>query len=178
MASIARRSFAMTSICLAMVSSEAAIASDGQLSSNGEIEIARCIRQAARGQTWLEKTLWGLRDQEGGWIGAEIRNSDGSHDLGPLQINSWWVAKLAEMLARPPSQVRRWLRYDPCFNAEAARWIFTSALNATGNYWKAVGIYHSPTAWRQRKYASLVASKLIRRFGAEVFGQKDDHVSR
>ena len=136
---------------------------------SGEAEIARCIRQAAEGKAWLEKTLWGLRDQEGGWIGAEVRNADGSHDLGPLQINSWWVPRLADILGRPVSHIRFWLRFDPCFNAEAARWIFLSGLATTGDYWKAIGVYHSPTDWRQRRYAASVAAHLSKRFGKAVF---------
>src|SRR3546814_7011119 len=54
--------------------------------ATGDAEIARCIRSAAHGKPWLERTLWGLRDQEGGWIGAAVVNSNGTHDLGPLQI--------------------------------------------------------------------------------------------
>ncbi|MDE8652124.1 lytic transglycosylase domain-containing protein [Novosphingobium album (ex Liu et al. 2023)] len=134
-----------------------------------EPEVARCIRQASQGRAWLEKTLWGLRDQEAGWVGAEIANTNGTHDLGVLQINSGWVPRLARLLGRPGDQVRTWLRYDPCFNAEAARWIFLSALHQTGDYWKAVGVYHSPTAWRQRRYALSVASHLRRRFGEGLF---------
>ncbi len=137
-----------------------------------EPEVARCIRQAARGQLWLEKTLWGLRDQEAGWIGAEILNRDGSHDLGPLQINSWWVPKIAALLSRREGEIRRWLQFDPCFNAEVARWIFLDALKMSGNYWKAVGIYHSPNGIRQRRYAALVAVHLQRRFGTDVFGRR------
>lgn len=60
------------------------------LSASHEAKIGKCILQAAAGHEWLERTLWGLRDQEGGWIGAEILNADGSHDLGPMQVNSWW----------------------------------------------------------------------------------------
>ncbi len=115
--------------------------------------------------------MWGLRDQEGGWIGAEVPNSDGSHDLGPLQVNSWWVEKLAAATARPARQVRWWLIHDACFNVAAARWIFLSGLRATGDYWKAVGVYHSPTPWRQRWYADAVAGKLRRRYGKDVFAQ-------
>lgn len=132
-------------------------------------EIARCIRIAARGLGWLEKTLWGLRTQEAGWLGAEIANKNGTHDLGPLQINSSWVPRLARLIDKPEQQVRHWLRYDACFNAEAARWIFVSGLESTGDYWKAVGVYHSPTAWRQRSYAAKVASHMRARFGANVF---------
>lgn len=136
-----------------------------------EPEVARCIRQAARGQLWLERTLWGLRDQEAGWIGAEILNKDGSHDLGPLQINSWWVPRLAGLLSRPEEEVRHWLQFDPCFNAEAARWIFLDALKMSGSYWKAVGIFHSPNGLRQRRYAALVALRLQMRFGPNIFGR-------
>jgi hypothetical protein len=134
-----------------------------------EREIARCIREASQGRPWLEKTLWGLRDQEAGWIGAQILNSNGSHDLGPLQINSWWVPRIAAMLDRPQHHVRLWLMNDACFNAQAARWIFLSGLAVTRNYWSAVGVYHSPTAWRQRRYALSVSEHLKRRFGADTF---------
>ncbi|MFA7587790.1 MAG: lytic transglycosylase domain-containing protein [Novosphingobium sp.] len=132
-------------------------------------ELARCIRIVARGHGWLEKTLWGLRDQEAGWLGAEVANTNGTHDLGPLQINSWWVPRIARRVGRPEQKVRYWLQHDACFNVEAARWIFLSGLRMTGDYWKAIGIYHSPTTWRQRAYAAKVANHLRARFGPHIF---------
>jgi len=145
------------------------------LSNSHEAQIGACIRRASAGHVWLEKTLWGLRDQEAGWIGAQVRNSDGSHDLGPLQVNSWWVTRVAETVNRPPSLVRYWLVNDACFNVDTARWIFLSRLAVTGDYWKAIGVYHSPTGWRQRRYAALVAAKLSKRFGKSVFSEKPPH---
>lgn len=130
-----------------------------------EADVAACIRQAAKGHKWFERTLWGLRDQEGGWIGAAVANTNGTHDLGPLQVNSWWVPKIAALVKRPESHVRYWLQNDACFNAEAARWIFLSGLAVTGDYWKAIGVYHSPTAWRQARYARSVALHLRKRYG-------------
>jgi hypothetical protein len=138
-------------------------------STEEERIIGACIRKASLGHQWLEKTLWGLRDQEAGWLGAEVRNSNGSHDLGPLQINTWWVPRIAARVGRSEGQVRNWLRSDACFNAEAARWVFLSALNSTGDYWKAIGVYHSPTLWRQRQYSTSVATHLRVRFGKDVF---------
>jgi hypothetical protein len=135
-----------------------------------EAQIARCIHSAALGSDWLEKTLWGLREQEAGWLGAEVANTNGTHDLGPLQINSWWVPRIARLLGKPEYQVRHWLRHDACFNAQAARWIFLSGLSASGNYWKAVGAYHSPTPWRQQIYAAQVANRMKVRFGTGLFG--------
>lgn len=136
--------------------------------SSRENEIAACIRKAAKGKAWLERTLWGLRDQEGGWIGAAVANTNGTHDLGPLQVNSWWVPKIAALVGRPAPHVRYWLQNDACFNAEVARWIFLSGLAVTGDYWKAVGVYHSPTAWRQARYAASVAAHLRRRYGLSI----------
>ena len=134
-----------------------------------DTDLATCIRKAAKGRIWLERTLWGLRDQEGGWIGAAVANSNGTHDLGPLQVNSWWVPKIAKLVGRPEVHVRSWLQNDACFNAEVARWIFLSGLAATGDYWKAIGVYHSPTGWRQARYANSVAVHLKRRFGQSVW---------
>lgn len=159
--------------CLGVVFAAATVASpSAAMARPPDGEIARCIARAAGGKDWLEKTLWGLRDQEGGWIGAEISNANGSHDLGPLQINSWWVPKIAAVLRQPEPDVRSWLKSDPCFNADVARWIFLSALRSTGDYWTAIGVYHSPTAWRQRRYALSVADHLTRRFGPAIFSER------
>lgn len=152
---------------LTAASLEARAAAPGAV---GEPVVAACIARSAGGRAWLEKTLWGLRDQEGGWIGAEVANSDGSHDLGPLQVNSWWVPRLAAVTGRPERHIRHWLKKDACFNVEAARWIFLSGLATTGDFWKAVGVYHSPTGWRQRRYTASVVGHLRRRFGSRVFG--------
>ncbi|WHU04265.1 lytic transglycosylase domain-containing protein [Sphingomonas sp. NIBR02145] len=135
---------------------------------HGEV-VARCLSRSAGGRVWLEKTLWALHDQERGWVGAEIRNANGTHDLGPLQVNSWWVPKIARLIRRPEGQVRLWLVHDPCFNVDVARWIFLSGLAVTRSYWRAVGIYHSPKSGRQRVYITAVARHLARRYGAGIF---------
>ncbi|WP_238538999.1 lytic transglycosylase domain-containing protein [Novosphingobium sp. AP12] len=138
-------------------------------SDHHEARLAQCIQQAAGGRAWLERTLWGLRDQEAGWIGAEIANTNGTHDLGPLQVNSSWVARLSSLVGREPALVRKWLIHDPCFNVQAAKWIFLSGLRVTHDYWKAVGVYHSPTPERQLRYRKSVAQRLVSRFGGAVF---------
>jgi hypothetical protein len=125
-----------------------------------EKAITQCIRRAASGRPWLAKTLRALRKQEGGWIGAEVRNRDGSFDLGPMQVNSWWVPRIALLIGRTEMQVRSWLRDNPCFNVDAANWIFLDALHAKQDYWQAVGAYHSPSRGRQIRYALSVSGKM------------------
>jgi len=134
-----------------------------------EKQLERCIERSAHGRIWLARTLWALRDQEGGWVGAAVRNRDGTYDLGPLQINSWWTGRIAALLDRKPIEIRWWLQHDACFNVDAARWIFLSALVVTRDYWTAIGVYHSPVAWRQRRYTQGVVNQLSARFGRSVF---------
>ena len=136
---------------------------------NENSELAQCIATASRGRPWLEHTLWGLRDQEGGRVGAEIANANGSHDLGPLQVNSWWVSKLAFATGRPAPHIRYWLANDACFNVDAAKWIFLSGLARARDYWTAIGVYHSPKAARQRSYVQAVATRMKLRFGSDIF---------
>lgn len=159
----------VASAVLVVTGSSAATRHDASLSE--ERLIAACIRRAAQGHGWLEKTLWGLRDQEAGWIGAEIRNRNGTADLGPLQINSSWESVIALDLGRNPRDIHRRLRDDPCFNAGAAAWIFLSGYAYSRDYWSAVGAYHSPTKWRAVSYIRSVASHLCRRFGDQAFGR-------
>lgn len=130
-------------------------------SNNHEAIIVMCVERASSGRNWLRQTLMALRKQEGGWIGAEVRNENGTYDLGPMQVNSWWVPRIARSIARNESQVRAWLRDDACFNVDVARWIFLSALRDTGDFWKAVGTYHSPTRWRQVRYARSVSAIIL-----------------
>lgn len=128
-----------------------------------------CIRVTAAGRPWLEKTLWGLFDQERGWVGAEVANRNGTYDLGPLQVNSSWVSTISARLGKDPHEVHRWLRDDACFSIGVAAWIFLSGYSRSRDFWQAVGAYHSPTPFRSRRYATAVASKLRRRFGLRVF---------
>ena len=160
----------MTGLLLATVVAAPVTAANPTNPGRDELLLAHCIREAAEGRVWLERTLWGLRDQEGGWRGAEVPNRNGSHDLGPLQVNSWWVGVIATKSGRPSSVIRTWLRDDICFNVRAARWIFLSELAASGDYWRAIGAYHSPMRIRRQRYATSVADHLKRRFGETIFG--------
>jgi hypothetical protein len=149
----------------AIALSSAAIASPSVRSDDAR-RIGVCIHTSARGHIWLERTLWALRDTEGGWIGAAVLNRDGSYDLGPMQVNNWWIPKLARMLDSQEDRIATWLRDDPCFNIEVARWIFLSSLSQAKDYWTAVGLYHSRNVHLQAAYAHDVWARYKRRLNA------------
>lgn len=79
------------------------------------------------------------------------------------------IAILSAALISEPVLAKR---EAPDEAAEIARWIFLSALDATGDYWQAVGAYHSPTASRHRAYATKVAVHMRARFGPDVFATR------
>ena len=132
-------------------------------SMEAEAQIAGCIRASASGDRRIETILFGIRAQESGWIGAELRNTDGSHDLGPMQINSSWIPKLSRLTGMAAAPLRQKLKNDPCFNVQWSHWIYRQELSRLGDYWKAVGAYHSPTPWRAQRYAQLVWQKITGR---------------
>lgn len=71
-----------------------------------------------------------------------------SVDIGLMQINSWWLRRLALSPARA---------LEPRVNIFLGLWILAREYRRHGRIWKAVGAYHSPTPWRQERYARKVA---------------------
>jgi hypothetical protein len=83
---------------------------------------------------------------EGGAPGAVSRNTDGSEDLGVMQVNTLWIAPLSRYTGLPPDVVRGRLISVPCFNVAAAGAILRTYLDeAGGDLMRAIGFYHSHT---------------------------------
>ena len=70
-----------------------------------------------------------------------------------MQINTLWVAPLAEQTRQSQSTIRRRLLSEPCFNIAAAGAIMRIYLNeAKGDLQRAIGNYHSHTPVRHNSY--------------------------
>lgn len=90
---------------------------------------------------------------EGGRPGLAAANKDGSADLGVMQINTLWIAPLAQHTRQPESTIRRRLLNEPCFNIAAAGAIVRIYLNeAKGDLMQAIGNYHLQTPVRNHSY--------------------------
>lgn len=87
-------------------------------------------------------------------------NTNGTQDLGMMQINTTHLRKLAR------SGIGRAHLMDACTNIAVGAWVLADAVSRHGMSWKAVGVYHSPTPWRQRAYAAKVARHLVREIQA------------
>ncbi|HET6160586.1 MAG TPA: lytic transglycosylase domain-containing protein [Dongiaceae bacterium] len=82
---------------------------------------------------------------------ANNYNTNGSTDMGVMQINSLWLEPLSEY------GIKKKHLYNACFNINVAAWILRKQINEVGYNWQAVAHYHSRNADRGDSYARKVA---------------------
>lgn len=117
---------------------------------------ATCLMLAAQTYAVPPQVLVGILHVEGGRIGQQVANKNGSYDLGPMQINSLWVPQLADTWKIPQKKAWQLLRDDGCTNVNVAAWILRQHLTETGSLAKAVAYYHSRTPSKGQKYKTKV----------------------
>jgi hypothetical protein len=102
---------------------------------------------------------------EGGRAGMVSPNTNGTQDLGVMQVNTLWLPALARYTRLSEEEVRERLIHHPCFNIAAAGAIMRTHLNETrGDLMRAVGNYHSRTSVRHHQYRDKVTDAARRLF--------------
>ena len=83
---------------------------------------------------------------------AVNKNSNGTFDVGLMQINSSWAATLGK---------ERWNTLgDACSNTKTGAWILSMCMSKYGYTWKAIGCYNSQTPGKRDKYSKMVFDQL------------------
>lgn len=130
--------------------------------------LAACLILAAQTYSVPPAVMVGILQVEGGKVGQEVGpNKNGSYDLGPMQINTLWVPRLAKYWGVSNQTARRWIRDDACTNMGVSAWILRKNMNETGSLSKAIAHYHSRTptlgyAYKNRVVAAMRKQGLIR----------------
>ena len=105
---------------------------------------AACLTAASATYRLPVGLLLILLQVEGGSLGAVSHNSNDTVDIGPMQVNSIWVSRIASRWHAAPVVTFAALRDSFCANIEAASWILRQNLDeAHGDLWEGVGLYHS-----------------------------------
>jgi len=138
-------------------------------SFSGASEMA-CFQRAAKRQGLPVEILRAIRRVEGGTVGKYSRNTNGSLDLGPMQINTVnvrWIAQAAYGVATPKTiKETRWhLMNNVCANIEAGAWILANRIKESRDVWIGIGRYHSPN---NPRLAQIYRDKVRRALYAEV----------
>ena len=132
-----------------------------------------CMLATAHWYQLPPRVLPSIHVVEGGWVGAVHTNTDGSQDLGVMQINTRWVAPIAATVAARTGRhlseavVRDRLINDACFNIAAAGLVLRTyfVLGGGRDWLRAVGDYHSHTAQLHQDYLLRVTAAAARLFG-------------
>ena len=122
--------------------------------------LAACLMLASQTYSVPPAVLVGIYKVEGGKVGQEVKNTNGSYDLGPMQINTIWMPELAEKWGVSEATARKWVRDDACTNVGVSAWILKGHLNETGSLSQAIAHYHSRTPHHGTRYKKKVIDVL------------------
>ena len=89
--------------------------------------------------------------------GAIGRNTNGSIDIGLMQINSLWLPELQRHGIAPRDLL------DPCVSVHVGAWVLAQKMRRHGNTWTAVGAYNAGSEVLRERYARKVIEALARR---------------
>lgn len=122
---------------------------------------ASCFRQAAEKYKVNETILISIAKTESGFNPSAINiNTNGSRDIGIMQINSTHLAEL-----RSFGITENTLLNNPCVNIHIGAWILAKNMAIHGNTWKAIGAYNTGPRGnpnRQAIYAAKINYNLYR----------------
>jgi soluble lytic murein transglycosylase-like protein len=113
---------------------------------------AFCFQEAGQRYQVSPWLLWAIAKSESAFDSSAINsNTNGTVDVGLMQINSIWAYPLGNT----------WESINkPCTNVMAGAWILSQCMKDYGYTWKAVGCYHSRTPELRDAYALRIATIL------------------
>jgi hypothetical protein len=125
--------------------------------------LAACLLFAANTYQLPPQALIAIMHVEGGKVGQSVGpNKNGSYDLGPMQVNTLWVPKLAKIWGVDNASAHRRVRDNGCVNIHVSAWILRQRVNETGNLYKGIAAYHSYTPQHGNRYLQKVVVALRR----------------
>lgn len=117
------------------------------------LELPTCITEAARDYSLPVRGLLAVWLTEGGKPGTVSKNTNGTVDYGPMQINTVWAKRLEKDFGVTPEM----LTEDFCMSIRAGAYILRYEINqAGGDFWDGVGHYHSRTPHHKHRYIKQV----------------------
>jgi soluble lytic murein transglycosylase-like protein len=114
-----------------------------------------CWEDAATRYRVNASLLYAIARTESGVDPAAIgRNRNGSRDIGLMQINSTWLARLAR------HGINEVDLFDACTNIHVGAWILAHNFHRHGYTWEAVGAYNASRPALRRAYIAKVRRQL------------------
>lgn len=116
---------------------------------------AKCFKEASSHYGVPEELLRAISHVESrGNNSATNTNTNGSTDIGHMQINSYWLPKLSKY------GITKTHLMNACTNTYIGAWILASNISRMGYGWKAVGAYNARNPIKAAIYTRKVAAAL------------------
>lgn len=112
-------------------------------------EAVQCAAEASLRYDVPELLIHAVIRKENGRIGGSSRNSNGSLDLGPAQINTLWLKHFAKFGLTPEH-----IRDDFCTNINTSAYILRDYYNKKRDWFNTIVAYNiGPNKWTDARYA-------------------------
>jgi hypothetical protein len=131
-----------------------------------------CILAASQLQNIHPMNIMTILRVEGGKVGEYSENTNGTRDLGPMQINDRvWLPEIAEMHFNGNENAARYaVQNDGCYNVHIGAWILRKNINsADGDIIEGIGRYHSRTPKYKKRYIAAFKKNFNELFGKHIF---------
>lgn len=115
--------------------------------------VYQCAEYAGKHYDVSPYIVMAVIDIEGGKAGTISKNTNGSYDLGVMQINTINLKEIKKTFPRIDWRV---LAYEPCVNIGIGTWLLSKRISEANNLWTGVGNYHSKTPKYHQRYLSKV----------------------
>jgi soluble lytic murein transglycosylase-like protein len=123
---------------------------------------ADCFKDAAKHYGINETLLQTIAEVESSNNPSAVNvNTDGSKDIGIMQINSWWLGPLSQY-----GYTEAHL-YDRCINIQLGAWVLAQEISQHGANWKAVGAYNAKSPDKATAYAKRVWARYQKKKGPQ-----------
>ena len=94
------------------------------------------------------------RHESGGRTHVIATNTNGSRDIGLMQINSAWLPTLSRHGIGESDLL------DPCTNIHVGAWILAANFRRLGHTWEAVGAYNAASRSARDRYIARIRRAL------------------
>lgn len=99
-----------------------------------------CINHAAVVYHVPATIILSVLKKENGRNGLAVKNKNGTHDYGVMQINDTWLPKISAY-----GYTKNDIQYNACKNVFVGTWILSQSIAEGKNIWQGIGNYHSHT---------------------------------
>ncbi len=132
------------------------------MSGGQAMDVAMCFIAAALQYGHDPELLPAIYEVERGRPGMVNENTNGTADLGFMQINTIWVPVIAHKVGASEQAVREQLVNNACYSIATAAWILRTNIDDVGELWAGVGRYHSRTPGLHDRYIIKVKAQFNR----------------